>query len=229
VSDPPRIAVLVSGGGRTLENLAEKIAAGELPCRIGLVLSNRADAFALERARRLELPSAVVDPGRELSLEEFSREVFARIEERGCEHAVLAGFLRLLALPDAWSGRVLNIHPALLPAFGGKGYYGDRVHRAVLERGVQFTGCTVHYVDNEYDAGPILLQRCIPVLPGDTVESLAARVFEEEKIALPEALRMHLQGEPRRRAKSQGRSKPASGRERAGRRGDSPDQGRYSM
>lgn len=197
MSEPARVAVLVSGGGRTLENLAEKIAAGELPCRIGLVLSNRADAFALERARRLELPRVVVDPASEMPVAEFSRQVFAQIEAHGCEHAVLAGFLRLLALPDAWLGRVLNIHPALLPAFGGKGYYGERVHRAVLERGMEFTGCTVHYVDDEYDAGPIVLQRRIPVLPDDTVESLAARVFEEEKIALPQALRMHLSGEVR--------------------------------
>jgi phosphoribosylglycinamide formyltransferase-1 len=107
---------------------------------------------------------------------------------------VLAGFLRLLLLPEAWVGRVLNIHPALLPAFGGKGYWGERVHRAVLERGVQFTGCTVHYVTNEYDAGPIVLQRCVAVRPDDTVASLAARVFEQERRALPEAIRLHLSG-----------------------------------
>ena len=107
---------------------------------------------------------------------------------------MLAGFLRLLLLPPEWVGRVLNIHPALLPAFGGKGYWGDRVHRAVLERGVQFTGCTVHYVTNEYDAGPIVLQRCVAVHPDDTVERLAARVFEQEKVALPEAIRLHLRG-----------------------------------
>ncbi len=104
---------------------------------------------------------------------------------------MLAGFLRFLPIPERWIGRVLNIHPSLLPAFGGKGYYGDRVHRAALERGVQFTGCTVHYVDNVYDNGPILLQRCIEVLESDDVESLAARVFELEKISLPEAIRQH--------------------------------------
>ena len=106
---------------------------------------------------------------------------------------MLAGFLRLLVVPERWLGRVLNIHPALLPAFGGKGFYGERVHRAVLEAGERVTGCTVHYVTNEYDAGPILLQREVPVLPGDTPESLAARVFEAEQRALPDAVRLHLE------------------------------------
>jgi len=101
---------------------------------------------------------------------------------------VLAGFLRLLPIRDAWKGRVINIHPSLLPAFGGKGYYGDRVHAAVLERGVQFTGCTVHVVDEVYDNGRIVLQRVVEVRPDDTVASLAARVFDEERIALPEAI-----------------------------------------
>ncbi len=191
-SAPARtVGVLVSGGGRSLENLAEQVAAGALDARLAVVVSNRADAGALERARRHGLPTVVVSHREHPDVEEFSARVFAALEEHGCELAVLAGFLRLLRIPPAWEGRVLNIHPSLLPAFGGKGYYGDRVHRAVLERGVQFTGCTVHYVTNEYDAGPVLLQRCVPVAPDDTVETLAARVFEEEKIALPEAIRRH--------------------------------------
>jgi len=187
-----RIAVLVSGGGRSLENLAGIAARGELPGRIALVLSNTPKAFAIERAARLGIPSVVIDPERRLSPEEFSRDAFAAIESFGCEVAVMAGFLRLLRIPERWLGRVLNIHPALLPAFGGKGYYGDRVHEAVLASGVRETGCTVHYVDNEYDHGPVLLQRRIEVREDDTVPSLAARVFEEEKLALPEALRLHL-------------------------------------
>jgi phosphoribosylglycinamide formyltransferase-1 len=189
------VAVLVSGGGRSLENLCEEIEAGRLDCRIVLVLSDRPGVRALERAARREI-DAVVVPRREFAdAESFGAAVFAEVEARGAELVVLAGFLRLLPVPDAWRGRVLNIHPALLPAFGGRGFYGDRVHAAVLERGVRFTGCTVHYVTNEYDAGPILLQRCVEVLPGDTVDSLAARVFEEEKRALPEAIRRHLDGE----------------------------------
>jgi phosphoribosylglycinamide formyltransferase-1 len=194
------IAVLVSGGGRSLENLAEKIATCELDARIALVLSNRADAFALERARKLGIETAVVshrDHSGPDGPKSFSRAVFAEIESRGCELVVLAGFLRLLVLPGSWLGRVLNIHPALLPDFGGKGFYGDRVHRAVVEHGATESGCTVHYVTNEYDAGPILLQRRIPVGAHDKPEDLAARVFEEEKIALPEAIGLHLAGRVR--------------------------------
>jgi phosphoribosylglycinamide formyltransferase-1 len=192
MSTRARVAVLVSGSGRSLENLIERTRSGELDCEIALVVSTTPKAFALERARRHGILSVVIDPDRRLSPEELGRDVFAAIESQDCAVAVMAGFLRLVKIPARWIGRVINIHPSLLPAFGGKGFYGDRVHKAVLERGVQFTGCTVHYVDNEYDHGPILLQRCIGVQPGDTPESLAARVFEEEKIALPEALRAHL-------------------------------------
>jgi formyltetrahydrofolate-dependent phosphoribosylglycinamide formyltransferase len=192
---PGSIAVLVSGTGRSLVNLAERIRAGELRCEIALVLSNVEDAPALSHARTLGLPTAIVRHADHASVQDFSAAVFSCLDRAGVDLAVLAGFLRLLELPSRWIGRVINIHPALLPAFGGKGFYGHRVHRAVLERGAQFTGATVHYVTNEYDAGPIILQRCIPVRSDDTVESLAARVFEEEKIALPQAIAMHLDGE----------------------------------
>ena len=186
--DGPRLAVLVSGGGRSLENLEERIRAGELPCQIGLVLSDRAGIGALERAQRLGLESVVVPRADCADAGEFGERVFAAIEARGCTHVVLAGFLRLLPIPEPWLGRVINIHPALLPKFGGKGFYGDRVHAAVLEAGETETGCTVHYVDNGYDTGRVLLQRTVPVQPDDTVQSLAARVFEAEKQALPEAV-----------------------------------------
>jgi phosphoribosylglycinamide formyltransferase-1 len=192
MNSAPRVAVLVSGSGRSLENLVERVRDRQLDCTIALVVSSTPKAYALERARRHEIPSVVIDPERKLGAEEFSRDVFTAVESFDCDVVVMAGFLRLLPVPARWLGRVLNIHPSLLPAFGGKGFYGERVHKAVIERGVQFTGCTVHYVDNEYDHGPILLQRCIAVNPDDTPETLAARVFEEEKIALPEALRRHL-------------------------------------
>ncbi len=186
--------MLVSGSGRSLENLAAVIARGELDARIALVVSNTPRAFALERARRLGLAAVVVPHGEFPDPATFSAAIFREAESQGCELVVLAGFLRLLVIPPGWLGRVINIHPALLPAFGGKGFYGERVHRAVIESGVPRSGCSVHYVTNEYDAGPILLQRSIPVLPGDTPETLAARVFEEEKLALPEAIRLHLSG-----------------------------------
>ena len=190
-SVPPPIAVFVSGGGRSLENLADHVRAGTLPVRLALVLSNTPKAFALERARRLEIPHLVLDPERQLDAAAFSREAFAAAERAGAELVVLAGFLRLLVIPEAWIGRVLNIHPALLPEFGGKGFYGERVHQAVLAAGRSKSGCTVHYVTNEYDAGPIVLQREVPVLAGDDAHALAERVFEAEKLALPEAIRRH--------------------------------------
>ena len=185
------LAVLVSGSGRSLENLCERIDAGTLQARIALVLSNRADAYALERAKRRGIPTVVVDAEKRLDPESFSQAAFTAIEASGAQLVVLAGFLRLLPIPSAWEGRVLNIHPSLLPAFGGKGYYGDKVHNAVLQRGVQYTGCTVHYVTNEYDAGPILLQKVVQVRPNDDVHTLAARVFEAEQEALPEAIQLH--------------------------------------
>ena len=195
-----KIAVLVSGGGRSLENLAKLQASGELNGEIALVLSSRESALALKRASRLNIPSLVLDSERAMTPEEFSSRAFAAIEAAECTLAVLAGFLRYLPIPSDWEGRVLNIHPSLLPAFGGKGYYGDKVHAAVLEDGAKHTGCTVHYVDNIYDNGPVAVQRTIEVNAGDTVESLGGRVFQEEIIALPEAINRHfalLEGEPR--------------------------------
>lgn len=188
-----RIGVFVSGTGRHLDNLARIASAGEMDFEIGLVVSNKAGILALERARRRGLETLVLDPERELDTAAFSHAAFEAVAEAGCDTVVLAGFLRRLAIPQRWAGRVLNIHPALLPAFGGKGYYGDKVHAAVLERGCQFTGCSVHYVDDEYDHGPILLQRCIEVRANDTVRTLADRVFAEEELALPAALAQHFE------------------------------------
>jgi len=192
-----KLALLASGGGRSLENLAEVIAKGELEAEIALVLSDRDDIGALERAKRLGLSALVISWKECGGPEEFARRAFGELESRGVELAVLAGFLRLLLVPERWRGRVINIHPALLPAFGGKGLYGERAHAAVLASGAQESGCTVHFVDNVYDHGPHILQRRVPVFPGDTVESLAQRVFEQEKIALPEAIRRVLAGEAR--------------------------------
>ena len=194
----PRVAALVSGTGRSIENLAALIGSGDLSIELALVLSDRPGAQALARAERLGVPTLVVPYRRdEGGVAAFSKRIFTELDERGCELCVLAGFLRLIRLPESWIGRVINIHPSLLPDFGGKGYYGDRVHRAVLEAGVAETGCTVHFVDNRYDTGPIILQRRIAVTPDDTVDSLAGRVFEEEKVALPTAIRRVLSGEAR--------------------------------
>ncbi|HED65490.1 MAG TPA: phosphoribosylglycinamide formyltransferase [Planctomycetes bacterium] len=189
------IAVLVSGGGRSLENLAECIARGELDARIALVLADRPGTGAFERAERLGLSTHLVDRRAFDGAAAFSRAVFGALDASGARLACLAGFLRLLRIPPAWSGRVINIHPSLLPAYGGKGFYGHHVHEAVLAAGEKESGCTVHFVDDQFDHGEPILQRRVPVLPGDTAETLAARVFEEEKRALPEAIRLVLAGE----------------------------------
>ncbi len=190
-----RVAVLVSGTGRSLENLARVVRAGELDVELALVLSDRPGVLALERAATLGIEALVVDWKEAGDVDTFASAVFREIESRSIDLIVLAGFLRLLKLPDAWLGRVLNIHPSLLPAYGGKGFYGNRVHRAVLAAGEEETGATVHLVDNVYDQGPIVLQQRVPVRPEDTVETLAARVFEAECEALPEGIRRVLRGE----------------------------------
>ena len=190
-----KLAVLFSGGGRTLVNLAEQVADGSLcdGASIVLALSSHPDAGGVERARGLGLPTECID-FREAG-DDFSSRVWERVEAAGADWVVLAGWLRHLEIPAAWRGRVLNIHPSLLPAFGGKGFYGSRVHRAVLEAGRRESGCTVHFVDDEYDTGPIILQRVVPVWPEDSVDELADRVFQEELIAYPEAIRLCLSGD----------------------------------
>jgi phosphoribosylglycinamide formyltransferase-1 len=187
---PLRLAVLVSAGGTTLQNLIDEIAAGRLDAQIVQVVSNNADAFALVRAERAGIPTAVVSRKQAGSREEFSRRIFDLCRSAQAELVCMAGFLQLVTIPEDYQLRVMNIHPALIPAFCGKGFYGHHVHEAVLEAGVKITGCTVHFADNEYDHGPIILQRAVPVLDDDTPETLAQRVFEEEKIAYPEAIRL---------------------------------------
>jgi phosphoribosylglycinamide formyltransferase-1 len=189
MNSPLRIAVLVSGGGTTLQNFIDLIADGQLGAEIVQVVGSRADAFGVERARRARLPVAVVNP-KELGTEAFSERVFDLCRQAQADLVCLAGFLHYLRIPEDFALRVMNIHPALLPAFGGKGMYGHHVHEAVLEHGVKVTGCTVHFADHEYDHGPIVLQRAIPVLEDDTPETLAFRVFEQECIAYPEAIRL---------------------------------------
>ena len=202
-----RLAVFASGGGRSIENLAEVTRRGELAAEVALVITDRGGIGALERCTRLGIESLVLPYAELGGAEGFSARAFAELEARRIDLAVLAGFLRLVRIPPSWSGRVINIHPSLLPAFGGKGFYGDRVHMAVLAAGAAETGCTVHYVDDHYDHGAPILQRRIPVLPGDDVQSLATRVFAEERLALPEALRrvLALQGSSTARPENRAR------------------------
>ena len=191
---PINLAVLVSGSGTTLQNLIDKIAAGELNARIAIVIGSRAGLAGLKRAADAKLMNFVVDRRDFPTLDEFSKQVFALCDDAGVELVCLCGWLCLLDVPPKYAGRVMNIHPALLPSFGGKGMYGARVHEAVLAHGCKVSGCTVHFVDNEYDAGPIIVQRACPVLEDDTPQTLAARVFEEERIAYPQAIRLFAAG-----------------------------------
>ncbi|NBV44451.1 MAG: phosphoribosylglycinamide formyltransferase [Planctomycetia bacterium] len=182
-----RLAVLVSGSGRSLANLLERINAGQLAAEVGLVVASRSGLRSEVNARRAGVPVAVIPrAGRDPAA--WSSAVFNACREAQAGLVVMAGWLHLLPIPASFAGRVVNIHPALLPAFGGRGFHGDHVHRAVLDRGCTVSGCTVHLVDDEYDHGRILLQRTVPVLPDDTVASLGARVFAAECLLLPETI-----------------------------------------
>jgi phosphoribosylglycinamide formyltransferase-1 len=184
-----KLAVLLSGTGRTLVNLQEQITAGTLDARICVVISSRGDVLGVERAKDLGLETGVVER-RGLSATEFQQKLTKEITAAGPDLVCMAGFLSLWRIPDELYGRVINIHPALLPDFGGHGMYGHHVHEAVLNAGRSVSGCTVHFCDNEYDHGPIILQRKVPVVPDDTADTLAARVFEQECIAYPEAIQL---------------------------------------
>jgi formyltetrahydrofolate-dependent phosphoribosylglycinamide formyltransferase len=189
-SQPIRLAVLISGGGTTLQNLLDRIADGRLKAQIALVVASRPSAFGLMRAESAGIPCDIVERQKHPSVESFSQAIFDRCREAGAELVCLAGFLQLIQIPPDFLGRVMNIHPSLIPAFCGKGFYGHRVHEAALEYGVKVGGCTVHFADNVYDQGPIILQRVVPVLDTDTPETLAERVFVEECEAYPEAIRL---------------------------------------
>ena len=185
-----RISALASGGGRTVINIAHACARGEIPAMVAVCVVTRADAGAVDRCRAHGIPVAVVAPE---PAETFDDRVDEALRAYDVSFVCLAGYLRRFRV-DAWHGRALNIHPALLPDFGGQGMYGDRVHRAVLEAGSTVSGCTVHWVDGAYDTGKHVVQRRCAVHPGDSAETLAARVFAEEGIAYPEALRQVLGG-----------------------------------
>jgi phosphoribosylglycinamide formyltransferase 1 len=188
------IAVLVSGGGSTLQNLIFRIAAGTLPARIVQVISSRPDAFGVERARRAGLPVEVVARRAFPSVEALSVRTFELCRMAGARLVVLGGYLQLLRIPDDYRLKVVNIHPALLPAFGGKGMYGHHVHEAVLDYGAKVSGCTVHFVDDQYDHGPVIAQRAVHVEDDDTADTLAARVFAAECELYPAVIRGLIDG-----------------------------------
>jgi formyltetrahydrofolate-dependent phosphoribosylglycinamide formyltransferase len=177
----PRLAVLLSGSGRTLQNLLNCIDAGSLDACVAGVASDRDDAFGLQRA---------MDCGIETRTLHEPSKIWSWIHELDCDLVLLCGYIRLLPIIPDFEGRVLNIHPSLLPDFGGKGMYGANVHAAVLKAGVKESGCTVHLCNNHYDDGRMLMQARVPVLPGDTAQELGQRVFQAECAAYPAAINM---------------------------------------
>ena len=196
---PLRLAVFASGGGTNFQAILDAVESGTLPLTVALCLSNTPKAGAVARAARHGVPAAVLDP-RDFEPEALYVEALMGVlGEHKVNFIALAGYLRKIpaAVVSAFRGRMVNIHPALLPAFGGKGLYGRRVHEAVLAYGVRWTGATVHLVDEEYDTGPIVLQEPAPVLPGDTPETLAARVLRVEHRLYPKALRLFAEGRVR--------------------------------
>lgn len=195
--EPLQLAVLLSGTGRTLKNLIERIRAGTLDARIRLVISSAPGVKGLEYAAEAAIPAEVLQRKHFPSDEEYSRAIFERVRSAGARHVALAGFLKRLVIPQDFEHRVTNIHPALIPAFCGKGFYGHHVHEAVLAYGCKLSGCTVHFVDNEYDHGPVILQKAVPVLEDDTPDTLAARVFAAECEAYPQALQWIAEGRVR--------------------------------
>jgi formyltetrahydrofolate-dependent phosphoribosylglycinamide formyltransferase len=195
---PIRIGILLSGRGRgsNMQAIIDAARDGRIPGEVALVASTSPGAPALERARQSGVPALLIAAEEYESQEELDRALAAAFEEARVDLVCLAGYMRLLgrAFLSRFPNRVMNVHPGLLPAFGGRGFYGRRVHEAVIESGARFSGVTVQFVDEEYDHGPIIIQKVVPVEWEDTPETLAARVLEAEHQAYPEAVRLFAEG-----------------------------------
>ena len=191
---PLRLAVLLSGNGTTLQNLIDHIEAGKLSASIVVVISSQPDAYGLVRAQRHGLEAVCIPWKAYRDPQAFHDEFNRALDRYAPELIALAGFLRIFRYAPHYRGRVINVHPSLIPAFCGKGFYGLRVHQAALAYGVKVSGCTVHFADEAYDHGPIILQRVVPVLDHDTPERLAERVAIEERKAYPEVIQLFAEG-----------------------------------
>jgi len=191
---PLRIAVLLSGAGTSLENLLGEIDAGRVDAEVVCVLSSKTGSGGLERARRRGIPARAIPRRDHPDVEAFNDALHAELGRHAVDLVALLGFLSPFRVRGRYAGRVINVHPALIPAFCGKGFYGHRVHEAVLESGVKLTGATVHFADDEYDHGPIILQESAPVRDDDTPDTLAARVQAVERRLVPEAIRLFGEG-----------------------------------
>ncbi len=185
-----RIGVLASGRGSNFQAIIDRVESGDLPVEIAVLVCNNPDAGAIERARRHGIPWKYIDH-RGKPREEFEKEIIEVLDSHGVELVVLAGFMRILTplFVNHYPNRIINIHPALLPSFPG-----THAQKDALEYGVKVSGCTVHFVNTDVDGGPIIIQRCVPVLEDDTVETLAARILKEEHRALPEAIKLFAEG-----------------------------------
>lgn len=186
-----KIGVLVSGRGSNLQAIMDRIADGYLPLEIAVVISDKPDAFALERAQKADIKTVAVERKACASKKEFEAKINAALEAEGCELVVLAGFMRILSADfvNKWQHKIINIHPALLPSFPG--LHGQK---QAVDYGVKFSGCTVHFVDAGTDSGPIILQKVVPVMDDDTEDTLADRILVQEHIAMPEALKLWAEG-----------------------------------
>ena len=193
-SRPIRLGVLISGGGTTLLNFLDQISRNQLLAEVPLVIASQKNCNGVERARAAGLECLVLRPRDFATVQDFSDAVFRELRGRKVDLVTLAGFLSLLQIPDDFLWRVINIHPSLIPAFCGHGFFGHHVHEAAIQRGVKISGCTVHFADNEYDHGPIILQRTVAVPDNCTADELSALVFEQEKTAYPEAIRLLASG-----------------------------------
>ena len=189
-----RIAVLLSGEGTSFENLCERIDAGEVPAEVALVIASNTKAGGLRRAERRGIPALAVPRRAFASNAAFNDALHAELGNHEIDLALLLGFLSVFELRGKYDGRTINVHPALIPAFCGPGMYGHHVHEAVLAAGVKISGATVHFADDHYDTGPIILQEAVPVQDDDTPESLAARVQQVERRLVPEAIRLFAAG-----------------------------------
>lgn len=188
-----KIAALISGGGRTVLNITEEIKAGRLDAELSVVIASR-QCKGVDRCGEAGMEVHLVALKEMPDARAYSDAITKILDEADVGLVIMAGFLSLWRIPRNYADKVMNIHPALLPRFGGKGMYGHHVHQAVLERGCKVSGCTVHFVDNEYDSGPIIVQRCVPVYDTDGPDDLADRVFVEECRAYPEAIALFAGG-----------------------------------
>ena len=191
---PLRIVVLLSGSGRTLRNFLDRVDDGSLNAEISLVVASRSNIRGLDIASDAGVPTEVRAPKDFDSPEAFSKSVFDLCRAVNADLVVMAGFMVHVLIPPDFENRVVNIHPGLIPAFCGQGFYGERVHKAVIEYGAKISGCTIHFADNEYDHGPIIHQAVVPVLDDDTPDSLAERVFEAECEEYPKVLQWFAEG-----------------------------------